>query len=404
VENGTTNAYSLGIGNRLSTFGSSGATLHDSAGNITNVTYNDGRELDITWNQRYQVTSISTNGEVAQAFQYDALNRRVSVSDGSTTNFFIYDGLQVIAEADASGTLQKSYTWGPGIDNLLAFTTYTGGETNTYYALTDHLGSVHALVDETGAIVETYRYDAWGRVLGVYDGDGTPIEESAVGNNVLWQGREYSWATGLYFFRARWYDPITGRWLSKDPIGISGGLNQYVFCRNNTVNRRDSFGLRSSSIRTFRVRGLPRTPSAGAPDTPLDALFSIDPGVFLPSMYGYYKYLNEYLVERSIANRRWQPGTHYLIIIDGHIGDPVMGQHLLMSDDSDAIVLSGVTGHDYSFSYDAHELAKNINQQLDNLLFPESQRPPEHVQRLIRQENRGYDEPHAIRRICYGGK
>lgn len=44
-------------------------------------------------------------------------------------------------------------------------------------------------------------------------------------------------------FWARWYDPITGRWLSNDPIGISGGLNQYVFCANNPVNFRDPFGL-----------------------------------------------------------------------------------------------------------------------------------------------------------------
>jgi RHS repeat-associated protein len=79
--------------------------------------------------------------------------------------------------------------------------------------------------------------------LGVYDADGTPLSESAIGNRVLWQGREYSWETGLYYFRARWYDPITGRWLSKDPIGIAGGLNQYVFCGNNPVNFRDPWGL-----------------------------------------------------------------------------------------------------------------------------------------------------------------
>jgi RHS repeat-associated protein len=80
-------------------------------------------------------------------------------------------------------------------------------------------------------------------VLGVYDSNGQPLSESAVGNRYLWQGREYSFKTGLYFFRSRYYDPITGRWLSKDRIGIAGGLNQYVFCRNNPVNRRDPFGL-----------------------------------------------------------------------------------------------------------------------------------------------------------------
>jgi len=150
------------------------------------------------------------------------------------------EGIHVIAEVDALGNLKKSYTWGPGVDNLLAFTDHT--TTNTYYPLTDHLGSVHAVVDSTGAVVESYRYDAWGRVLGVYDAQGVPLTGSAIGNHFLWQGRWYSWRTGLYYFRARWYDPVVGRWCSKDPIGISGGLNQYVFCGGNPVNGRDPLG------------------------------------------------------------------------------------------------------------------------------------------------------------------
>ncbi|OQB37083.1 MAG: tRNA3(Ser)-specific nuclease WapA precursor [Candidatus Latescibacteria bacterium ADurb.Bin168] len=116
-------------------------------------------------------------------------------------------------------------------------------DVRTYYYIKDHLGSVLALTDESGALVESYSYDAWGRVLGVYDGGGAEIAESSVGNRILWQGREYSWSTGLYYFRARWYDPVTGRWLSNDPIGILGGLNQYVFCANNSVNMADPRGL-----------------------------------------------------------------------------------------------------------------------------------------------------------------
>ena len=57
-----------------------------------------------------------------------------------------------------------------------------------------------------------------------------------------WQGREYSRATGLYSFRARWYDPASGRWLSKDPIGLEGGLNLYEAFGNNPVCFRDSSG------------------------------------------------------------------------------------------------------------------------------------------------------------------
>ena len=77
----------------------------------------------------------------------------------------------------------------------------------------------------------------------VYDQSGARINQSAIGNRYLFQCREYSYSTGLYNFRARYYDPETGRWLSKDPIGISGGLNQYVFCGNNPVNYVDPWGL-----------------------------------------------------------------------------------------------------------------------------------------------------------------
>lgn len=218
-----------------------------SAGCVTSMAYTctDGTTVDnqLSWNSRYQLTSVTTNGATAETYEYGPLGRRTKIVSGGETGHLLYDGIHVIAEVDASGVLEKSYTYGSGVDNLLAFTDYTGGSTNTYYALTDHLGSVHALVNSSGTVVEFYRYDAWGKVLGVYDADGKPLCESAVGNRVLWQGREYSWATGLYYFRARWYDPVTGRWLSKDPIGISGGLNQYVGCANNPVNNRDPLGL-----------------------------------------------------------------------------------------------------------------------------------------------------------------
>jgi RHS repeat-associated protein len=63
------------------------------------------------------------------------------------------------------------------------------------------------------------------------------------GNRYMFQGREYSTVTGLYNFRARWYAPTIGRWLSKDPIGLEGGLNLYAFCGNNAVNFMDPMGL-----------------------------------------------------------------------------------------------------------------------------------------------------------------
>ena len=214
-----------------------------AAGCVTSIQYQGSgvsETISLTWDSQYQLTEALTNGASAERYGYDALGRRAWIFDGVATNYLVYD--QVVAEVSATGSLKRSYVWGPEIDNLLAMTVHTGATVRTYYALSDHLGSIHALVDETGQVVEQYRFDAWGRTT-VHDANGVDLALSAVGNRYVWQGREISWKTGLYHFRARWYDPITGRWLSNDPIGISGGLNQYVFCGDNPVNARDAMGL-----------------------------------------------------------------------------------------------------------------------------------------------------------------
>jgi RHS repeat-associated protein len=236
---------------------------YSAAGCVTSIVYKASDTTNATtlsWDGQYQLAFANTNGATAESYRYDALGRRIGTVSGGVTNWHVYDGPHVAADLDATGGLVRSYVYGPGVDNLLAMTVHTGATVKTYYALTDRLGTVHALADTTGAVVESYKFDAWGRVLGVYNGNGVPLAESAVGNRLLWQGREYSWKTGLYYFRARWYAPVTGRWLSNDPIGISGGLNQYVFCGNNPVNFRDPWGLCEDGWTTTReyVRQLHR--------------------------------------------------------------------------------------------------------------------------------------------------
>ena len=245
VINGVTNAYTLGLGNRLDTW-TGGSYAQDAAGCVTNIVRAGKPDLALAWNGLYQLESIATNGVLAETYGHDALGRRLYTVQNGVTNWHVYDGIHVVADVDDNGAVLRSYTWGAGIDNLLAMTVHGQNQTNTYYVLTDHLGTVHAFADEIGAIVESYRFDAWGNVLGVFDGNGSPLSESALGNRYLFQGREYSWATGLYYFRARWYDPETGRWLSKDPIGINGGLNQFVAFDNNPVMFSDAFGMNPS--------------------------------------------------------------------------------------------------------------------------------------------------------------
>jgi hypothetical protein len=131
------------------------------------------------------------------AFDNDAVGRRLATAGGAGTEWHVHDGMHVIADTDGNGNLLRAYTWGVGIDNLLAMTAYGPTTTNTFQAITDHLGTVHAFVDENGDTVESYELDAWGNVLGVYDANGQSIPTSGLGNRYLFQGREYSWATGL---------------------------------------------------------------------------------------------------------------------------------------------------------------------------------------------------------------
>ena len=229
-----------------------GAYQYSAAGCVTNIAYTGTQYAEtkaLGWNAQYQLVSVSSVCSVV-SYSYDVLGRRTSRAEGTNVEHYVCDGNQVVADLDENGNLLRSYVWGAGIDNLLALSVYSPSGTNTYYALKDHLNTIHALIDVSGQIIERYEYDTWGRTT-VFNTAGDELPVSAIGNRYCFQGREIEWTTGLYYFRARWYDPVVGRWLSKDPIGISGGLNLYAFCGNNPVNFTDPLGLVSFDTQKF---------------------------------------------------------------------------------------------------------------------------------------------------------
>ena len=197
----------------------------------------DGKPtFDLTWNGQYQLVLVSTNGVFAEGYAYDALGRRVSTTTQEGTVRHVYDAnWQVIADIDEQGNAIVSYTWGVGIDNLLAVK--IGGA--TYYPLTDIQGTVWGYIDSQNNVVARWQYDAWGNVV---DEEIASDAAALASLRYRFQDREWSAATGLVNFRMRWYDPETGRWLSKDPIGLSGGLNLYAFCEDNPICKCDPFG------------------------------------------------------------------------------------------------------------------------------------------------------------------
>jgi RHS repeat-associated protein len=242
VLKGVSSAYTTPAAhNRLASWTGGGSMTYNAAGCVTAL--NRANKVDITslsWDCEYQLTNVVA-GATTVRYTYDVAGRKASRTEGGVSERYLYDSIHVVADTDNSGSLLRTYTYGPGVDNILSMTIHGSSGTTNYYYLKDLANTVLALANSSGSIVESYFYDAYGNVT-ILNGSGTVISASAYGNRFLFQGREYDYTTQLYHFRARWYDPETGRWLSNDPIGISGGLNLYAFCGNDPVNYVDPMG------------------------------------------------------------------------------------------------------------------------------------------------------------------
>ncbi|MBI1911044.1 MAG: RHS repeat-associated core domain-containing protein [Deltaproteobacteria bacterium] len=127
-------------------------------------------------------------------------------------------------------TTTTSYVHGPGIDEPLSLSR----DGQTYYYHADGLGSITSITDANQAAVNRYAYDSFGALK----------KSETIRNAYTYTGREYDIETGLYFYRARYYDPEAGRFVSKDPIGFAGGdVNVYGYVGNNPANWMDPLGL-----------------------------------------------------------------------------------------------------------------------------------------------------------------
>ncbi|MGB7848921.1 MAG: RHS repeat-associated core domain-containing protein [Candidatus Acidiferrum sp.] len=159
-----------------------------------------------------------------------ATNENCTASESWTRTKYVYDGIDLIEETSASGGVTARYLYGEGIDQSLAM--LRSGTTNYYEA--DGLGSVTSLSNAAGALANNYAYDSLGNQV---------ASAGSLVNSFRYTGREFDPETSLYYYRARYYDPATGRFMSEDPARYSGGTNFYLYVANNPVKRKDPLGL-----------------------------------------------------------------------------------------------------------------------------------------------------------------
>jgi RHS repeat-associated protein len=180
---------------------------------------------------------------------YDGDGNRVAKTVGSATTQYLVDDLnptgyaQVVEEIGANG-VQRRYTY--GFQRISQTQLLNGAWTTSFYGY-DGFGSVRQLTDPTGAVTDTYDYDAWGNAVNVTG--STP-------NVYRYRGEQYDPDLNLYYLRARYFNPLTGRFLSRDPetgrINVPAALHKYLYAGANPVSFEDPSG-EGIIDRAFRI-------------------------------------------------------------------------------------------------------------------------------------------------------
>ncbi len=198
---------------------------YDDSGNLTSGV------LTATFDVLNRMTQATLGGTTVD-FVYDPNNRQAQKSVSSVNTGFLYDGVQLIAEYDGS-TLEKRYI--PGIlpDEVLI---KIESSTKTYFHK-DRLGSVIAVTDASGDVLNSFKYGPFGETPSL---TGTPFG---------YTGQRYDSELQSYYYKARYYSPAIGRFLSPDPIGFDAGdMNLYAYVGNDAMNLTDPAGLLGQAL------------------------------------------------------------------------------------------------------------------------------------------------------------
>ncbi len=229
--NATTNYCPNGLNQYATVGGSSGSCSggqtysYDARGNLTS----DGSR-SFGYDYDNELTCVGSSC-ATMSLSYDPAGRLHSTTASSTTENYVYDGSSLVVEYDGSGNILRRYVPGQSADETLVW--YEGSGLSTPYQLhTDEQGSVIAASNGSG-VGTLYAYSATGEPQGGFSG-GAPI--------FRYTGQAQLASAGLYYYKARVYDPALGRFLQTDPDGYAQGLNMYAYVMNNYPNTTDASG------------------------------------------------------------------------------------------------------------------------------------------------------------------
>ncbi|MEM7223637.1 MAG: PKD domain-containing protein [Pseudomonadota bacterium] len=236
--------YVTGVGNRLLeddafcyTYDANG-NLHTKTAKLAGTC--TGGVTTYSWDVENRLTRIDFANFTYAAYRYDSIGRRIEKDANGIVTRYVYDGEDILYEYTGTNLLLARYTHGPGVDEpLLAQRdldlsgAFEANESFAYH--TDALGSVTEITDHSGVTVASKLYDGYGNIL---------AETGSLAQPYAFTAREFDSENGSYFYRARYYNPESGRFITEDPIGFAGGdQNMYRYVLNGPINRADPFGL-----------------------------------------------------------------------------------------------------------------------------------------------------------------
>ncbi len=212
---------------------------------------------DYQWtfgNRLWRVVKPASTTEYA----YDSTDRRTMVIEDGVMTRTLWSGADEVGEYDTAGTLQRRFIPdGSGaMDARLAMVSSTG---DVSWFHTNHQGSVIAMSNASGAATAFANYSEYGK-FGT-DANGSPLSSPPGGSPFGYTGRQWDARAGLYQYRARYYDPVLGVFLSMDPIGTKDDPNLYMYVGLDPVNKTDPTGreIRTSKTVEQRENGTTRT-------------------------------------------------------------------------------------------------------------------------------------------------
>jgi RHS repeat-associated protein len=228
--------------NRIRSFGSVTAQFDGEGQMVSKTDSANSATTGYQWDARGRLKQVTLPGSQTVSYNYDALGRRVSRTAFGVTTAFLYDGQDVVLDRGGDGTSTR-YLNGLDIDEKLRQDSGSGPQ----YFLSDRLGSTIALTDGAGSVLERDTYAPFG---------ATPGSSST---RYGFTGRELDAQTGMMYYRARWYDPALGHFMSEDPISFQGSSNLYEYAADNPTGLADPLGLKPRRRVPSRTR--PCTPT-----------------------------------------------------------------------------------------------------------------------------------------------